>query len=90
MAGSVLFVAVLALGACSDDKDVRETAPCGRAVMVLAEADADATEDEVAERLAESSMNKDELADTCAAMLSDLCERSTSESFDKPLESCRG
>jgi hypothetical protein len=44
---AVVGVAAMAR-ACGSNTDVRDTAPCGRAVQPLAEADPDATEDELA------------------------------------------
>lgn len=64
--------------------------PCGRAIQLLAEADPDAEEAEVAASLEEDfgGMDRVEQQDTCGTIVSDLCEGPTSETFDRPLEGC--
>lgn len=88
---SALVVAVAMLAtlvvACSGEPEnhVRDTAPCGRVVKLLAEADSDATEDDAAKMLGDLD---GDLAEACSEILFDLCEGRTSRTFDKPLGWC--
>jgi hypothetical protein len=64
--------------------------PCGRAIQLLAEADPDAEEPEVAASMEGDfgGMDRVEQQDTCGTIVIDLCEGPTSETFDRPLEGC--
>ncbi|MFW6087152.1 MAG: hypothetical protein ACODAG_08110 [Myxococcota bacterium] len=85
--GAVIVLIILSAvweGSCEGDtEDVMDVAPCARTVAVIRDLDPDVTEDRITSDLEDMTDNRVDLAETCSAMLMDLCER-----FDPP--SCSG